>query len=207
VTFNCSDAISGIASCPAPVLLSAQGTNLSVKGTATDNAGNSNQTTIGGINIETTAPAVTYTGNAGTYNVDQTVNITCGVTPSLSPITTSTCTKINGAAYSFGLGAHPYSASASDQAGNTGTGKTSFNVVLNFTGLIGLVNQFETKAGIAAEIVADIQGAQASFAMGIINAGDNQLNAASNLISAQSGKSLTTMQAALLIQYLRALRM
>ena len=43
--------------------------------------------------------------------------------------------------------------------------------------------------------------------MGIINAGDNQLNAASNLISAQSGKSLTTMQAALLIQYLQALMM
>ena len=127
--------------------------------------------------------------------------------PSLSPITTNTCANISGAAYSFGMGAHPYSASASDQASNTGTGNTSFTVVLNFTGLIGLVNQFETKAGIAAQIVADIQGAQASFAMGLINAGDNQLSAAINLISAQSGKSLTTAQAGLLIQYLQALTM
>ena len=207
VTFTCSDAISGIASCTAPVVLSTQGTNLSAQGTAIDNAGNSSQTTVSGIKLETAPPAVTYTGNAATYNVNQTVNITCVVTPSLAPITTNTCANISGAAYSFGLGAHPYSASASDQAGNTGMGNTSFTVVLNFTGLIGLVNQFATKAGVSSLIVADIQGAQASFSMGIITAGDNQLSAAINLISAQSGKSLTTAQSGLLIQYLQALMM
>ena len=43
--------------------------------------------------------------------------------------------------------------------------------------------------------------------MGNTNAGDNQLNAAINLVSSQSGKSLTTAQAGVLIQYLKVLMM
>ncbi|MCU1692486.1 MAG: hypothetical protein JWM64_1577, partial [Frankiales bacterium] len=41
VTFDCADATSGIASCPAPVVVDADGMGQSVKGTAVDKAGNS----------------------------------------------------------------------------------------------------------------------------------------------------------------------
>jgi hypothetical protein len=50
VTFTCADALSGIASCPSPVNLSAQGAGQVVTGTATDVAGNTAAATVG-VNI------------------------------------------------------------------------------------------------------------------------------------------------------------
>lgn len=56
VTFNCADATSGIASCPAPVSLSGEGETASVSGTATDKAGNTASTTFGPVRIDKTPP-------------------------------------------------------------------------------------------------------------------------------------------------------
>jgi len=42
VTFTCSDASSGIASCSGPVTVANEGANQSVTGHAVDNAGNTN---------------------------------------------------------------------------------------------------------------------------------------------------------------------
>src|SRR5439155_15485213 len=58
VHFTCADALSGIASCPPDVTLSAEGANQSVTGTATDNAGNSASATVSGNNIDKTGPAI-----------------------------------------------------------------------------------------------------------------------------------------------------
>jgi FecR protein len=128
VSFTCSDALSGIASCSAPTTLSAQAANQSVTGTATDKAGNSAQATVSGINIDETPPAVTYTGNAGTYTTNQTIAITCTASDALSGIASTTCANIDGLASSFGVGTHTYSATATDKAGNTGSGSTMFTV-------------------------------------------------------------------------------
>jgi hypothetical protein len=56
-------------------------------------------------------------------------------------------------------------------------------------------------------MVATLQGAQAAFAGGNIKSGDNQLNGFINQVMAQSGKSLTAAQAAVLIQCAMALMM
>jgi hypothetical protein len=57
VTFTGADALSGIAFCTAPVVLSTEGTGLSATGTCTDNAGNvSVPVSVTGINIDKTAP-------------------------------------------------------------------------------------------------------------------------------------------------------
>src|SRR5207249_1423352 len=61
VHFTCADALTGIASCPPDVTLSAEGANQSVTGTATDNAGNSASATVSGINIDKTAPTISGT--------------------------------------------------------------------------------------------------------------------------------------------------
>jgi len=67
VTFTCTDPNpnkgpagqqSGLATCTAPVVLSSEGTNLSANGTAVDNAANSTNTIVGGINIDTTSPTI-----------------------------------------------------------------------------------------------------------------------------------------------------
>jgi hypothetical protein len=207
VAFTCSDALSGIASCSGPTNLTAEGAGQNVTGTAVDKAGNTAQATVT-VNIDKTNPKVTYTGG-GTYTVDQTVNITCTAADALSGIASSTCgANVTGPAYSFNLGtAYNYSATAMDKAGNVGNGSTSFTVTVTSASLINIVNKFETKPGVAALMVATLQGAQAAFAGGNIKSGDNQLNGFINQVMAQSGKSLTAAQAAVLIQCAMALMM
>lgn len=61
VHFDCSDAVSGVASCPADKVLSKDGTGQSVTGTATDRVGNSASTTVKGIDIDLTMPRTTVT--------------------------------------------------------------------------------------------------------------------------------------------------
>lgn len=202
VSFTCSDALSGIASCSAPATLSAQGANQSVTGTALDKAGNSAQATISGINIDETAPTVTYTGNTGTYTTSQTVAITCTASDALSGIASTTCANINSPPSSLGVGTHTYSATATDKAGNVGSGSTSFTITapVTFQSLIQLVNSYEMKPVIRAEMDVTLLAADAAFGCKDIKLGDKLLNDFIQEVSAQSGKTLTAAQAATLIQ-------
>ncbi len=71
VTFTCSDALSGIASCGPDVTLSGEGAGQSATGTAVDQAGNSASTTVSGINIDKTPPTLsnlTATPNPAAVN-------------------------------------------------------------------------------------------------------------------------------------------
>lgn len=61
VTFSCGDGLSGVASCGPNQTLSGEGAGQSVTGNAVDNAGNTNSTTVSGINIDKTAPTTTAT--------------------------------------------------------------------------------------------------------------------------------------------------
>jgi protocatechuate 3,4-dioxygenase beta subunit len=58
ITFTCNDSGSGVAGCSDPTTLSTDGTNQTVTGTATDNAGNSKSVTTSAVKIDKTAPAV-----------------------------------------------------------------------------------------------------------------------------------------------------
>lgn len=62
VTFTCADTGSGIATCPAPVTVTAEGTT-PVSGMATDNAGNTASASVT-LNIDTMAPGVTVSTDA-----------------------------------------------------------------------------------------------------------------------------------------------
>ena len=74
VGFTCDDALSGIAGCTSPVTLD-EGKAQSAKGTATDDAGNTADATVSGINVDKTAPALSGAATAapngaGWYNDD-----------------------------------------------------------------------------------------------------------------------------------------
>ncbi|HKA52032.1 MAG TPA: hypothetical protein VKJ47_00070 [Candidatus Binatia bacterium] len=58
VTFACSDATSGIATCPAPVTVSTDGMAQVISGTAVDRVGNSATTSLT-LNLDTTPPTLT----------------------------------------------------------------------------------------------------------------------------------------------------
>jgi hypothetical protein len=126
VAFDCSDALSGIDTCPSPLVLG-QGQNQSASGTAHDMAGNSASAGVSGINVDEDAPTITasaknadnasYTPGSWT-NQSVTVHFECsdalsgldGNCPSDQTVSSSTATS--------GL---TVSASVSDKAGNEST--------------------------------------------------------------------------------------
>ncbi len=81
VSFACSDALSGIASCSTPVTVSSDGAGQVITGTAVDKAGNTaNAVSI--INLDKTPPTITATitplpNAAGWNNSNVTVTFTC----------------------------------------------------------------------------------------------------------------------------------
>ena len=84
VTFNCAHALSGVAMCTSPIILSAQGANQIVTGTATDKAGNTASTTPT-MNIDETPPIIAALASpapnaAGWNNTNVTVTFTCADT-------------------------------------------------------------------------------------------------------------------------------
>jgi hypothetical protein len=90
VSFQCSDALSGLAggSPPAPTALSSEGARQSVRGTCTDIAGNSATSTVSGINIDKTPPTVACSATPNVLwppnNKLVPVNLSVGVTDALS---------------------------------------------------------------------------------------------------------------------------
>ncbi|HEX5571943.1 MAG TPA: hypothetical protein VFX31_11170, partial [Ktedonobacterales bacterium] len=81
VHFTCADATSGVAFCTPDTTVSVEGAAQSVTGSATDNAGNTNLTTVGNINLDKTAPTLsgdpaTAANANGWYNSDVTIHWT-----------------------------------------------------------------------------------------------------------------------------------
>ena len=130
IKFTCSDALSGIAVCPDDVILTANGRDQSVTRTATDNAGNSKEVKVGGINIDSSAPTVTVTG------------VEPGAVYTLGSVSTGACTAtdvgpsgLDGACQFTvtgglvnGVGTYNYTTTAKDVAGNVTTVTGSYTV-------------------------------------------------------------------------------
>ena len=98
---------------------------------ATDTAGNQKTDSVS-FQVDATPPVITYTGNAGSYSLFQTVSIHCSaVDPSPGSgvdVSATHCADVVGPAYTFGLGSHTFNADARDLAGNTSTASTTFTV-------------------------------------------------------------------------------
>ncbi|HEX2911931.1 MAG TPA: hypothetical protein VH186_14075, partial [Chloroflexia bacterium] len=162
-----------------------------------DAAGNTGSVTAG-LNYDATKPTVTYIGNAGTYTIDQTVNITCQASDNLSGVASNTCANISGPAYSFATGNNSFSATATDNAGNTGNGSTGFTVKATFDSLCTLSRQFSTDPSVAQGLCDKLAAAKAAAAAGDTKTKNNNLNAFRQQVAAQSGKALTGQQATIL---------
>jgi len=158
VTFSATDALSGVASVDAPATLSAEGAGLGASGTAADLAGNTASAGVTGIRIDKTPPAVVWTGNAGTYTVDQTVSLSCAATDALSGVASTTCQDVSGPAYGFPLGARTFSAETADFAGNTGSGAATISVIVTAPSLAILTSRFVTDSAIANSLNVKLDG-------------------------------------------------
>lgn len=140
VTFTCGDALSGLAACPDPVILSANGTNTAT-GTATDKAGNSRTVSVSGIRIDQEKPTLTAADvnvQGGTYTLGSTPAATCTATDSFSGFASCTVSVTGGTPN--GVGTWNYTATAVDRAGNTTTISGTYRVVYRFEGFAQPIN-------------------------------------------------------------------
>jgi hypothetical protein len=93
VSFLCDDNLSGVASCGPNATLASEGRDQSVTGNASDNAGNTNSATVGGINIDKSSPnapsvsadrASDYAGGGGWYKNTVTLSFAGAGDPDLA---------------------------------------------------------------------------------------------------------------------------
>jgi hypothetical protein len=119
VSFACSDADSGIASCPSPVVVAGEGANQVVTGTATDAAGNSASTSVA-INLDETPPLVAVIGvTAGGSYPYGTATPGCQTTDPLSGVAVAATLTISGGSGGQAGAFTATCAGAIDLAGNT----------------------------------------------------------------------------------------
>jgi len=119
---------------------------------------------------DATSPALAYSGNAGVYAVDGAVSIACSAFDATSGIASDSCADIAGDAWSFGVGTHLFSASATDGAGNSGAAQVSFEVTVDAGSLCGLVQRWVSNRGNANSLCQKLQH-------GSVRAFQNQLRA------------------------------
>ncbi|MBI3459570.1 hypothetical protein HY009_01360 [Candidatus Acetothermia bacterium] len=131
VTFNCTDAGSGIALGPvSPQVVSVEGQGQSRSATCTDNAGNRADLSVNGISIDKTPPSVTITGvrNGVTYSNGYVPVPGCATIDFLSGVATQATATID-PPFAHGLGAHTVTCSgATDRAGNITVTSASYAV-------------------------------------------------------------------------------
>jgi hypothetical protein len=205
VDWNWTDGGSGIdaAHCVQSSTSAGEGA-ITLTSTCQDTAGNPASDSVT-VKVDKTAPVVSYSGNVGTYEVDQPVSISCSASDALSGVASDTCADVSGPAWSFGLGVHTASATATDNAGNTGSSSALFTVTVDATSLCTLVQTFSTKTGIANSLCVKLQAAAAAGARGQSKVRANDLGAFVDEVRAQSGKALTADRAALLVELAAAL--
>jgi hypothetical protein len=156
------------------------------------------------INVDSRKPVVEYTGG-GAYTVDETVSVDCAASDPIpgSGLASDTCEDVSGPAYTFALGEHSLSATATDVAGNVGSGSTSFTIVVTFPSLANLVARFSSNDDVASGLNDKLAAAASATNA---KARGNQLNAFGNQVRAQTGKALTADEAKVLIELADALR-
>jgi hypothetical protein len=191
VSWAASDPTSGAPAVPcAANVLNVDSGPTTYSCTATNGAGE--QTAVQQtVKRDVTPPSIAYTNNAGSYTVDQTVAVNCVASDATSGLATNTCAAVNGAAYTFGLGVHAYTASASDNAGNSASANTSFTVVATDASVCALVNRFVSNSGVANSLCVKLN--------------HQDYEPFKNELSAQTGKQVSDSNAAILLTLVNAL--
>jgi hypothetical protein len=154
---------------------------------------------------DVTPPTIGYSSHAAAYTVDQHVSITCTATDAESGIASTTCAPIEGDAYVFGLGPHTFSATATDNAGNSASTSTSFSVSVTFGSLTNLTRRFVTNRKVAEDLVEDLRDAENARAKGKARQAEAKLNDYRHDVKAQVGRSITRESGSILIGLSQAL--
>ncbi|HVX41018.1 MAG TPA: vWA domain-containing protein [Gemmatimonadaceae bacterium] len=153
-----------------------------------------------------TPPAISFAGDAGTYQLDEHVHIVCQATDAGSGIDDAhtSCPSASGDVETFGLAPHTLSASAADLAGNSSTATATFQYTVTCDGVAGLLSRWTDRPlGNSLNAKLDKICRSAGNAHGPPK--QAMITAMANEIRAQSGKAITPARAALLIEMIQAL--
>lgn len=152
VTFTCADALSGVATCPDPRILTANGLN-TASGAATDNAGNTASAVLADIRIDQEKPTLTAAGvnvAGGTYVLGSAPAATCTATDSVSGLASCAVSVTGGTAN--GVGTFNYTATATDNAGNRTVVTGTYTVTYRFDGFLQPINDTAHQVGVSTSI-------------------------------------------------------
>lgn len=185
VSWSVTDPESDITSQPcAETVVSSNTTGTVVSCTGTSAGGSTTSSVT--VKRDATPPSITFAGNAGSYSVEQGVNISCTATDLMSGLAESHCPGVVRNAYELAVGVNTLNASASDNAGNTATASASFTVTVTAEGLCALVGRFVANKGIANSLCVKLR--------------NGSTGAFRNELRAQTGKAITAEQAAILVR-------
>ena len=150
---------------------------------------------------DTTPPTVTYTGNQGTYQLHENVAIFCNASDGESGVQSDTCMDIMGVAYTFPVGTNTFSATATDNAGNTGSGSTSFDVVVTYEGVKELTVMFVTKESSERNLSRKLDRASEAEQAGDLDLKARWIDAYITQLEREREKNVTSANADLLIGF------
>jgi large repetitive protein len=153
VRFACTDELSGVAVCPKDLVLTANGADQQVKGTALDIAGNSADAVVSGINIDTTKPIIGFTGVAGggIYTLGSAPVAGCNATDTFSGLAAPCAVSIAGGSAN-GVGSYTATATVTDKAGNSTTASISYRVVYRWDGFLQPINDTAHQVGLTTSV-------------------------------------------------------
>jgi len=141
VAWNVADPESQVTSPPcAGGSVTSDTTGVTFSCTATSAGGTTGPVSVT-IKRDATAPTVSFGSHPSSYTVDQTVAISCNATDTTSQVAQQ-CANVNAPAYTFAVGPNTITGTATDNAGNTGSAKTSFTVNDSPAGVCNLTTHF-----------------------------------------------------------------
>jgi hypothetical protein len=206
VHFTASDSVSGVASLTPDVVVTTEGANQTVTGTAENFAGLSASFTVGDIDLDKTPPKVTISSpeSGHGYTNKDTLHATWLATDALSGVETESSAMDgqpsvpNGGALELvwlGGGNHEFQVAAKDYAHNAGSASSTFLVDVDIDGLLYAVDkvcgiEWVTKTGTCNSLRTKTLAAKASLAAGLNTDARGQLSAFLNELDAQQDKSV-----------------
>ncbi len=172
---------------------------------STDTAGTVEEEASLTLAVDTVAPGVTFTGNAGTYTIADQVAITCAAQDPApgSGVASSTCTDVATPAWTYGAGSHTLAASATDVAGNVGEASAAFTVTVTHASLRTLVHRFSGSWGVTLSLNTMLTLAEHVRIEPVRRA---LLDSFERQVDRQSGRAFTPQEAQVLLAAVAALR-
>ncbi|MDP9388719.1 MAG: PxKF domain-containing protein [Actinomycetota bacterium] len=152
VRFTCTDGLSGIATCPVDAVLTSDGSGQSATGKAVDRADNEKSVSVGGINIDSTKPAIAIEGLKPIYTLGEATNLSCSATDGGSGVDANGCKVTVTGGTAGGVGTFTYTATATDKAGNIATQTGTYKVTYQWNGFLQPINDTAHQIGTATSI-------------------------------------------------------